>query len=375
VTSAILKAYTTELARELAIDAMDVFSGAGVMQGPNNIVGRGYAAAPVAITVEGANIMTRTLMIFGQGATRCHPYALNVVHGVEQADVAKFRKNLLGWFGHVFLGLVRSTARGLTRGWTVSVPVSGPTAKYYRRLGWAAARFGFLTDMAMFTIGGKLKARGKLTGRYADAVAWMFLGFSALRRYEAEGRRAEDLPLVHFSVQYALAQVQKAFEGIYANFDAPVLGGLMRTVGGLWLRLNPVGTLPGDATSHAAALTIQSYGEQYLRLSAGVFTPAENTAGAGRLIKAFRLVTEAQPAIGKIAAAQRRRELPKGNADEMADLAQSKGLISAAEATQVKASLAARLEAIEVDVFTREQFFGAALTTAAPVMERRVANG
>ncbi|MGH8562082.1 MAG: acyl-CoA dehydrogenase, partial [Nevskiales bacterium] len=131
VTSAILKAYTTELARELAIDAMDVFSGAGVMQGPNNIVGRGYAAAPTAITVEGANIMTRTLMIFGQGATRCHPYALNVVHGVEQGDVAKFRSNLLGWFGHVFMGFVRALVRGLTRGWTVSVPVSGPTARYY----------------------------------------------------------------------------------------------------------------------------------------------------------------------------------------------------------------------------------------------------
>jgi acyl-CoA dehydrogenase len=274
VTSAILKAYTTELARELAIDAMDVFSGAGVMQGPNNIVGRGYAAAPVAITVEGANIMTRTLMIFGQGATRCHPYALNVVKGVEENDVAKFRNNLLGWLGHVVMGLLRATARGLTRGWTVSVPVSGPTAKYYRRLGWAAARFGFLTDMAMFTIGGKLKARGKLTGRYADAVAWMFLGFSALRRYEAEGRRSEDLPLVHYSVQYALAQVQKAFEGIYANFDAPLLGGLMRTVGALWLRLNPVGTLPGDAESRAAALTIQSYNPQFQRLSEGVFTPA-----------------------------------------------------------------------------------------------------
>ncbi|HXG29436.1 MAG TPA: acyl-CoA dehydrogenase [Nevskiales bacterium] len=371
VVSAILKAYTTELARELAIDAMDVFSGAGVMQGPNNIVGRGYTAAPVAITVEGANIMTRTLMIFGQGATRCHPYALNVVKGVEENDVAKFRRNLLGWLGHVVMGLLRTTVRGLTRGWTVSVPVSGPTAKYYRRLGWAAARFGFLTDMAMFTIGGKLKARGKLTGRYADAVAWMFLGFSALRRFEAEGRRSEDLPLVHYSVQYALAQVQKAFEGIYANFDAPLLGGLMRSVGALWLRLNPVGTLPGDAESRAAALTIQSYNAQFQRLSEGVFAPAEHTVGAGRLLKAFRLVTEAQPVLDKIAAAQRSRSLPKGAADSLADVAQAKGVITAEEARLVKSALAARLEAIEVDVFTKEQFFG---IEAEPLPERRVAN-
>jgi acyl-CoA dehydrogenase len=374
VTSAILKAYTTELARDLAIDAMDVFSGAGVMQGPNNIVGRGYAAAPVAITVEGANIMTRTLMIFGQGATRCHPYALNVVHGVEEGDVAKFRKNLLGWFGHVFMGLIRTLVRGLTRGWTVSVPVSGETAKYYRRLGWSAARFGLLTDMAMFTIGGKLKARGKLTGRYADAVAWMFMGFSALRRYEAEGRRAEDLPLVHYSVQYALAQVQKAFEGIYANFDAPVLGFLMRTLGALGLRINPVGTLPGDAESRAAAQTIQSFNEQFKRLSQGVFAPAESAPGAGRLLKAFRLVTEAQPAINKIMAAQQRRELPRGAADEMLEAARTKGVISTEEAKLVELARKTRLEAIEVDVLTHEQFFGIeANTTPAP--ERRVAVG
>jgi acyl-CoA dehydrogenase len=372
VTSAILKAYSTELARELAIDAMDVFSGAGVMQGPNNIVGRGYAAAPVAITVEGANIMTRTLMIFGQGATRCHPYALNVVKGVEENDVAKFRRNLLGWLGHVVMGLMRATVRGLTRGWTVSVPVSGPTAKYYRRLGWAAARFGFLTDMAMFTIGGKLKARGKLTGRYADAVAWMFLGFSALRRYEAEGRRAEDLPLVHYSLQYALAQVQKAFEGIYANFDAPLLGGLMRTVGALWLRLNPVGSLPGDAESRAAALTIQSYNAQFQRLSEGVFAPAEHTVGAGRLLRAFRLVTEAQPVLDRIAAAQRSRALPRGAADDLAEAALAKGVITAEEARLVKSAQSARLEAIEVDVFTQEQFFGSA--EVEPAVERRVVN-
>jgi acyl-CoA dehydrogenase len=373
VTSAILKAYTTELARELAIDAMDVFSGAGVMQGPNNIVGRGYAAAPVAITVEGANIMTRTLMIFGQGATRCHPYALNVVKGVENHDVALFRRNLLGWFGHVYMGLVRTLVRGLTRGWTVGVPVSGPTAKYYRRLGWSAARFGFLTDMAMFAIGGKLKARGKLTGRYADALAWMFLGFSALRRYEAEGRRSEDLPLLHYSVQYALAQVQQAFEGIFQNFDVPVLGFLMRTLGSLWLRINPLGTMPGDALSQAAALTIQSYGEQYQRLAEGVFAPADTAVGAGRLLKAFRLVTEAHPAAERIIQAQKKQKLPRGLPAEVADEACKAGIVNANEAKLLKAALAARMEAIEVDVFTQEQFFGIAEDTS-PVIERRVAN-
>jgi acyl-CoA dehydrogenase len=374
VTSAILKCYTTELARELSIDAMDVFSGAGVMQGPNNILGRGYAGAPVGITVEGANIMTRTLMIFGQGATRCHPYALNVVHGVERNDVALFRKNLLGWLGHVFMGLIRSTVRGLTRGWTVSAPVSGPTAKYYRRLGWASARFGLLTDMAMFLIGGKLKARGKLTGRYADAVAWMFLGFSALRRFEAEGRRSEDLPLVQYSAEYALAKVQQAFEGIYQNFDAPLLGFLMRTIGSLWLRLNPVGTMPADRLSHAAAHSIQSYGAQFQRLADGVFTPPESAPGAGRLLKAFRLVTEAHAAAERIILAQRAKKLPRGLLPaEIAGEALKAGIVNEQEVKLLKEALAARLEAIEVDVFTPEQFFGTA-SGSAPAYEKRVVN-
>jgi acyl-CoA dehydrogenase len=360
VTSAVLKAYTTELAQKCAIDGMDVFSGAGVMQGPNNILGRGYCAAPVSITVEGANIMTRTLMIFGQGATRCHPYALNVVKAVETNDVGMFRKNLLGWIGHFFLGMGRSFVRGLTRGFTVSVPDVAPgTETYYRRLGWAAARFGLLTDLAMFTIGGKLKARGKLTGRYADAIAWMLLGFSALRRFEAEGRKREDLPLLSYAMEHSLNEVQKAFEGIYQNFDAPVLGFLMRTVGSLWLRMSPLAHAPSDSQSHYAALTIQSFNAQYKRLSDGAFLAAEDQPGLGRLLKAFRLVTEAHDAAERIIKAQRAKKLPRGYLPaEIADEAAKAGVIKAEEVTLLKQALSARLEAVEVDAFTEAQYYG-----------------
>ncbi|MGH8528438.1 MAG: acyl-CoA dehydrogenase [Nevskiales bacterium] len=371
VTSGVLKCYTTELARQIGTDAMDIFSGAGVMQGPNNIVGKGYCSAPVAITVEGANIMTRTLIIFGQGATRCHPYALKVVKGVEENNAAMFRNNLLGWFGHVFIGLIRTLTRGCTRGWTVAVPDVAPeTRQYYRRLGWAGARFGFLTDLAMFLIGGKLKARGKLTGRYADAVAWMLLGVSALRRFEAEGRRAEDLPLVKFAAEYALAQVQDAFEGIYQNFDG-ALGVLLRTIGSWGLRLNPVGTLPTDKLSHQAALTVQSYSDQYHRLCEGVFTPDESQPGAGRLLRAFRLVTEAHPAAERIIHAQKAKLLPRGRLPaEIADEAVKAGVINAQEARLLQEALKARMEAIEVDVFTpAEYYLDSKQTITAPTLK------
>jgi acyl-CoA dehydrogenase len=358
VVSAIMKAYTTDLARELIADGMDVFSGAGVMQGPNNILGMGYKSAPVGITVEGANIMTRTLMVFGQGATRCHPYALNVVHAVEGNDVAAFRKNLVGWIGHFVLNILRGWVRYWTRGLSAGSPVGGPTARYYRRLGWAATRYAVLTDLAMFTIGGKLKVRGKLTGRYSDALAWMILATGALRRYEAEGRKAEDLPLLHYSVQYALARVQEAFAGIYANFGRGLLGWWLRNVGALFLRLNPLGQLPHDALGNQAALAIQSPSEQYRRLTSGAFLSPDESRGAGRLLKAFRLLAQAEPVLAKIHQAQKDKLLPRGHAEELAQDAVNKNLISGDEAALLRKATAARLEAIEVDVFTPEQYFG-----------------
>jgi acyl-CoA dehydrogenase len=310
------------------------------------------------ITVEGANIMTRTLMIFGQGATRCHPYALKVVHAVEQDDAPAFRNNLLAWFGHFGMTILRTVARTLTRGWTAGSPVAGATASYYRRLGWAASRYAMLTNLAMFFIGGKLKARGKLTGRYADALAWQFLAFSALRRFEAEGRRAEDLPLVRYACDYALREIQVAFEGIYANFQAPVVGLWMRTVGSWLLRLNPLAGPMSDRVSHEAALCIDHYDAQYQRLVEGVFHAPETYPGAGRLMKAFRLVTEAHAAAERIILAQRAKKLPRGPLPaEVTDEAIKAGIINEAEARLLKEALKARMDAIEVDVFTPDQFY------------------
>ncbi|WP_052367341.1 acyl-CoA dehydrogenase [Algiphilus aromaticivorans] len=369
VVSGVMKAYTTELGRSAATDAMDVFAGAGVMQGPNNVIGRGYCSAPVAITVEGANIMTRTLMIFGQGATRSHPYAIKVVRAVENDDADAFRSNLLGWVGHFFSGIGRSVVRGLTRGWTVRVPdVHRDTKRYYRRLGWAAARFGLLTDLAMFFVGGKLKARGKLTGRYADAVAWMLLGFAALRRFEAEGRREEDLPLVHHALQTALHEIQQAFEGIYRNFGGPV-GVLLRWVGLPLARINPLGAAPDDTLSHAAAQTIQSDNAQYARLMEGSFLPQDRTVGGGRLLHAWRQVCAAQPAAARVAAAQKARKLPRGHAEELAEQALAAGVISEVEAEQLRAARAARMAAVEVDVFPADHFRSRAQPVAEPAKQ------
>ncbi|MDX1804592.1 MAG: acyl-CoA dehydrogenase, partial [Alcanivorax sp.] len=360
VTSAIMKAYSTEMGRDTGTDAMDVTAGYGVMQGPNNTMGRLYNSAPVSVTVEGANIMTRTLMIFGQGATRCHPYAYKVVQAVENNDVAAFRKNLTGWMVQFLLGFVMTLVRGVTRGFfTVKVPGVAPqTRSLYRRLGWAATRFGLLTNLAMFFVGGKLKARGNLTGRYADVVAWLYITTSALRRFEAEGRKAEDLALVQYAGEYGLTQIQNAFEGIYENFGGPV-GMLLKTVGRVWLGLNPLAKQPNDQLSHQAAQALQSYGDQYKRLVGGNYMPPESDQGLGRLLKAFRLTTEAEPVREKIRAAQKSRLLGRGKVEDIAADAAAQGVISDAELAALNAATSACLQAIEVDVFTKDEYYGA----------------
>lgn len=357
VISALLKSSSTEYAQKLIIDGMDVFSGAGVMQGPNNIFGGGYCSAPVSITVEGANIMTRTLITFGQGATRCHPFALPLVKAVENNDVAAFRSKLLGWLWHTVSNFFRSKVRGLTRGFSAGSPESGPVATYYRRLAWASSRYALLADLALYLIGSKLKARGSLGGRFADALTWQVLALSTLRRYKAEGNRPEDLPLVAYACEYALARIQDAFEGIHANFDAPVVGWWLRGPSALFLRLNPLSRGPSDKLVPKAAAAIQSLNDQYKRITDGIAPIDENSPGMGRLMKAFRLHTEVQPVFAKISKAQRARELPRGMPFDLTDLALASKVITQSEAALMKEASAAAMAAIEVDVFKPEDYF------------------
>jgi acyl-CoA dehydrogenase len=357
VISALLKSSSTEYTQKAIVDGMDVFSGSGVMQGPNNILGGGYSSAPVSITVEGANIMTRTLITFGQGATRCHPYALPLVKAVENNDAAAFRKNLLGWIWHTTSNYFRAKVRGLTRGFSAGSPESGAVATYYRRLAWASSRYALLADLALYLIGSKLKAKGSLGGRFADALTYQVLALSALRRFKAEGSRAEDLPVLAYSCEYALAKIQDAFEGIHANLDVPFVGWWLRGPASVFLRLNPLSRGPSDRLIPKVAGSLQLMNEQYKRMTDGIAPVDENGPGMGRLMKAFRLHTEVEPIKKKIAKAQRARELPRGMAYDLVDLALSSKVITQTEAAQLKEANAAAMAAIEVDVFKPEDYF------------------
>ncbi|HET9209267.1 MAG TPA: acyl-CoA dehydrogenase [Thermoanaerobaculia bacterium] len=360
VISAVMKLQQTELLRRLVLDGMDVLGGAGLCRGPRNLLADGYTGAAIGITVEGANILTRSLILFGQGAIRCHPYAQKEIRALAEGDARAFRRALLGHAGFLLGNLIRSLLLGLTRGRLARSPVSGPTARYYRRLAWASARFAALADLAMLSLGGKLKLREKLSGRFADALSWMILGVCALRRFEAEGWREEDLPLVRWALDESLVRVQEAFEGIYRNFEGP-FAFWMRGPAAFFCRINRLGAHPSDREGARLATILQAPGEQRDRLTAGLFLP-----GAERLERAFLLSVQSREILEKVRAASRAGTIPAGPPESLLDAAVATEVLDLSQAALVREAAEARREAIEVDSFTLEDYLG--LADAPPRM-------
>jgi acyl-CoA dehydrogenase len=360
VVSAIVKYHSTELVRKIVADAMDVLGGAGLCLGPRNAIARGHLSAPIGITVEGANILTRTLIIYGQGAIRCHPFARREMEALAAGDAGRLGRALVGHAVFFVRNVLRAGLLELTRGWLASAPVSGPTARYYRRLAWASARFAVLTDLALVFLGARLKQRGALSGRFADALSWMFLAVAALRRFEAEGRRAEDLPLVQWSTEHSLAQVQTAFEGILQNLDAPLVGPLARGPMSLLLRTNPLGHEPRDALGQRLARILTTPGEARDRLTAGGYRSFRPDEAQGRLAHAFELAARAASVVDRIRDATRAGRLPKAAPEALVDEAVAGGVLAPDEAALVRDAAAARAEVLEVDSFSAAEYFGRA---------------
>jgi acyl-CoA dehydrogenase len=353
VVSAIAKYYSTELARQIINDGMDILGGAGICRGPRNLLANIYTAIPIAITVEGANILTRTMMIFGQGAIRCHPYVYLEVLALEQADVAAFDRAFWSHLGLIIRNGCRAGILNVTRGRWAQAPVTGPTAIYYRQLTWAAATFANLTDWVMLGLGGSLKRQETLTGRFADILSWLYLSTATLRRYEAEGCLLEDLPFVDWSLHYGLAQIQTAILGLLENMPLP-LAGLLRPLLISWWQMNALGRMPSDELGHQVAIALQTPGEQRDRLTRLIYSPDHPEEALGRLDRAMLLSVPAEPIVQKIKAAIRTGQLPKAAPQQLLQSAQTLGIITPEEAALVQTTEAARRDAIQVDAFTLE---------------------
>ncbi|MBX3463314.1 MAG: acyl-CoA dehydrogenase [Planctomycetes bacterium] len=356
VVTAIAKYNTTELWRAVINDGMDVLGGAAISRGPRNLLAHGYIGTPICITVEGANILTRTLMIFGQGAIRCHPYAYAEIDAIARNDRLAFDRSFWPHIGHVLRNAVRATLLGLTRGWLTWSPSAGVTRRHWRTLNWASAEFALLADIAMGALGGDLKRKEKITGRFADWFSWLFLASATLRRFEAEGRRREDEPLLHWSLDHAFARMQQAREGLCDNLRLPGLGHALRWPGGLWARLNPFGRGPSDAVGQRAAKVLLQPGSQRDRLTPCIHLPKDPGSALGRLEHALVLCNDAEPVLKKLKDAVRQGRLPKARPAQLLDQACESGLLTEAERRLVQAAELARAEAIAVDSFTLDEY-------------------
>ena len=357
VVSAIMKYNTTEMQRDLVNDGMDVLAGNAISRGPNNLLALAYQALPISITVEGANILTRTMMIFGQGAIRCHPYALKEIEALMDGDTKKFDDAFWSHIGHVVRNGFRAFGLSLTRGRLASSPVDGPAAPYYRKMAWASASFAFFADLAMGSLGGMLKRKEKITGRFADILSWMYLGTAVLTRFEKEGRPEEQEAFLHWSMQYAFAQMQEAFEGLFENLKVPGLTWLLRGVVAPWSRLNTIGEMPDDELGGALARAIQEKDGAREWLTEDLYVPEEDTdQPLGQLEHAFRLSRDAYHVGQKIKDAIREGTLPKQRPHQLLDAAVEQGVITDDERDLVHRADEARERYIQVDEFDLEEY-------------------
>src|SRR5690606_6747812 len=230
VVSAIVKCHLTERGRQVVNDGMDIIGGKGICLGPQNFLGRAYQQIPVGITVEGANILTRSLILFGQGAIRCHPCVLAEMDAARGGDLDAFDRALWGHAAYTASNAARALGMGLTGSHFVRVgaDVAPETRRYYQQLTRFSAAFAFLADLSMGILGGALKRKEKLSARLGDILSLMYLASATLRRYEAEGRQAGDAPLMHWAIWDCMFRIQLAFEGVIANFPNRLAAAVLR---------------------------------------------------------------------------------------------------------------------------------------------------
>ncbi|MFZ1908697.1 MAG: acyl-CoA dehydrogenase [Burkholderiales bacterium] len=361
VISAIAKYHMTERVRKVIDDAMDIHGGKGICLGPNNWIGRGYQVVPVGITVEGANILTRSLIIFGQGAIRCHPYVLREMRAAKdmRGDEAsrEFDAALFAHVGHTIGNGARAFAHALTGSAFAPAPARAApeTRGYYKDLSRISAGFAFAADVSMLVLGGSLKRKEKISARLGDVLSAMYLASAALKRYEDQGRMREDLPLLEHSVQEALYQAQQALDAIITNFPSRLAALKLRAA------LFPLGKRfapPSDRLNYQCAQLLLAPGAARDRLTAGMYLARSEADPTAKLEAALAATIACEAIERKLRDAIKRGAIaPRADTDAAA-LARDRGVISAEEYAQWSRKEALRREVIKVDDF--EQDFGRA---------------
>ena len=350
VVSAIVKYHVTERARQSVNDGMDILGGKGICLGPSNFLGRAYQQIPVAITVEGANILTRSLIIFGQGAIRCHPYVMAEMQAAQTNDLVAFDKALFAHIGHTVGNGLRALVTGLTGSHFVGVPsnVAPETRRYYQQLTRFSSAFAFLADVSMLVMGGDLKRKEKLSARMGDILSLMYLSSAVLKRYEAEGRQQADAPLMHWAIWDSMFKAQNAFEGVVSNFPSRFVSTLLRRT------IFPLGRpymVPSDKLGSQVADLLIAPSATRDRLTADMYIPRDEKDPVGVIELALEATLQAEALQAKIRVAQKTGVLSGRTAQEIARSALEKNVISSAEHALLVRARELTGEVIKVDDF------------------------
>ena len=356
VVTAMMKFNATEAYREIINDGMDILGGNAISRGPRNALAHAYINTPIGVTVEGANILTRTLIVFGQGAIRSHPWILKEVQALESDDIAAFDAAFWGHVGMVIQNAFRSVFLSVSRGRLAPSPVRGPAARYYRKLAWASASFSILADLALAMMGGNLKRREMITGRFADIFSWLYLTTATLHRFESEGRRKEDEALLRYSMALAFGKIQNGFEALFASLRLPLMGPLFRGPIGAWSRLNRFSAPATDADIQRVAAILKTPGQQRDRLTEGMYISSSADRPTGRLEKAMLASFESEASASVLKKASRKGDIPRGPLEAQLEAAVAQGLLDVQQADQVRTAERLRDDAIQVDAFPLDEY-------------------
>jgi acyl-CoA dehydrogenase len=356
VASAILKYHNTEMARIVANDAMDVHGGKAIMLGPKNYLARNYESVPIAITVEGANILTRNLIIFGQGAVRCHPFVRPEMDAVRDPDAVrgleKFDDLLFKHVGYALSNAARSFVMALTLALFTDVPAIGATRRFYQQINRFSASFALAADAAMLTMGGELKRKELLSARLGDVLSYLYLASMVLKHYRDQGEPAADLPLVEWSCRTLLYKTQEQLHGLLRNLPNRFVAALLR------LAIFPRGrtySAPSDAIGQQIAELVINPTDTRRRLADCAYTTVEPGNPVGLLQEALEMAEAVKPLERRIFDAKRAGQIEREDTPGQIDEAERKGIVSADEARAIRAFDARVMDLTGVDDFAPDE--------------------
>lgn len=354
VISAIAKYHLTEKMRSSVTDAMDIHGGKGVCMGPNNYLARGYQGAPVAITVEGANILTRSMIIYGQGAIRCHPYVLAELQAASNENFEEalndFDHALFGHIGFATSNIFRSLWLSISGSRFVGSPFADKTSRYYQLMTRFSSNLAMLSDIAMLTLGGDLKRKERISARLGDVLSHLYLASATLKRFNDDGRKPEDFPLMQWAVEDSLYQTQQAIDELISNFPNKFVGIALRAIilpFGTWL------TKPSDKTDNKVARILQTPSETRSRVGHGQYVTREEGNILGQLEQTLDDIIAVEPVFERVCRAAGKK-LPFYRLHEAADQGLALKAITEEEAELLRRTEKGRKAAIDVDDFEPE---------------------